>query len=81
MFQQKQGCATSTARSHSDNCPEQNLSEDIIPSIPCVFDSFTTQDKQADIQNVADDKQREFTVSESSKLKACIFIELLTEIM
>jgi hypothetical protein len=81
MFQQKQGCATSTTQSHSDNSQKQDLSEDIIDSIPHLFDSFSTQDKQADI---ADDNQyykREVTVPDSSKLKAGIFTEVLTEIL
>ena len=70
-FQQKQGCATSTTQSHSDNFQKQDFSEDIIAS----------QDKQAD---TADDKEyckRENTVPDSSKLKAGIFIEVLTEIL
>ena len=70
-FQQKQGCATSTTQSHSDNFQKQDFSEDIIAS----------QDKQAD---TADDKEyckRENTVPDSSKLKAGIFTEVLTEIL
>jgi len=54
MFKQKQGCVTSATQSHSDNSQKQDLSEDIIDSIPRLFDSFSTQDKQAVI---ADDKQ------------------------
>ena len=72
MFQQKQGCVTSTTQSHSDNSKKQDL-----------FDSSTTQDKQADIQNVAHDKQygtREFTVPESSKTQSqnVAFLALLS---
>ena len=70
-FQQKEGCATSTTQSHSDNFEKQDFSEDVIAS----------QYKQAD---TADDKEyhkRENTVPDSSKLKAGIFTELLTEIL
>jgi len=69
MFQQKQGCATSTTQSHSDNSQKQDLSEDIIDSIPHLYDSFSKQDKQG---NIADDKQyykREVTVSDSKLIQ------------
>jgi len=72
-FQQKQGCATSTTQSHSDISKSRIFLK--------VLKLIASRDKQADTTNDKEYHKRENTVPDSSKLKAGIFTELLTEIL